>query len=355
MIVRPATKVYLDWDVLLDARMSFYTLDLQFLTHLVDSGIVEVLTTDLVMIEACTARARYDLLDIVDLASEHIRKTVKRCLGVNLPVLDRKQLWNVLEEKHRAEVSAIFTALKARQLALDETKPSMIFADYVGVRGFFDDSWHRENFANAFVFDCLKREASEQTPVIIASKDAVFEAPVKSEEHVSLVNSLPALFSALGLEVDRPDILEFLTTRQAEIIEVLNHKLEEWLFRKVDISEGGLDNYKIDSINFSDSIIFSKELFADQMLIIVDIETMGMMKFTQKDWNYPTYYGGLCRSYPLLGRSRIAKEGFPVKTAIHLSNYSQSDYYKIDGICIKSIDFCLNILESPEDMAGYDD
>lgn len=355
MIVRPATKVYLDWDVLLDSRMAFYTLDLQFLTNLVDAGIVEVLTTDLVMIETCTARARRDLLDIVDLASEHIRKTVKRCLGVNLPVLDRKQLWNVLEEKHRAEVSSVFTALKARQLALDETKPSMIFADYVGAEGFFDDSWHRENFANAFVFDCLKREASEQAPVIIVSKDAVFEAPVESEEHVSLVNSLPALFSALGLEVDRPDILEFLTTRQAEIIEVLNHKLEEWLFTKAAISEGALDSYNINSINFGDLTIFAKELCADQMLIIVDIETMGMMNFTQTDWNYPTYYGGMGRSYPFLGRSRITKVEHPINTAIHVSNDFQGRCHRIDDVCIKSVDFVFNILESPEDMAGYDD
>jgi hypothetical protein len=355
MIARSATKVFLDWEVLFDTRASFYTLELQFLTDLVNAGIVEVLTTDLVMIETCTARARYDLLDIVDLTSEHIRKIVAKAFGIDLPALARNQLWNLLLEKHGAEVSAVFTALKARQLSLDDTKPSSVFADYVAGKGFFDDSRCRGSFVNAMIFECLKREASKETPVIIVSKDADFDAPVEAAEHVSLVYSLPALFDALGLEVDRPDILEFLTLCQAEIIEALNHKLKEWLFAKSAISDGAVDGYDIRSIHFGNLNIYEIRSFDGRILIEIDMETMGIMHFTKMNWNNATYYNGLANSNPFLSESQTSRVEYPIDASIFISYNPDSGCYKIDDICIKRIDFVFNTLESPEDMVGYDD
>jgi len=355
MIARSATKVFLDWEVLFDTRASFYTLELQFLTDLVNAGIVEVLTTDLVMIETCTARARYDLLDIVDLTSEHIRKIVAKAFGIDLPALDRNQLWNLLLEKHGAEVSAVFTALKARQLSLDDTKPSSVFADYVAGKGFFDDSRCRGSFVNAMIFECLKREASKETPVIIVSKDAVFDAPVEAAEHVSLVYSLPALFDALGLEVERPDILEFLTLCQSEIIEALSKNLKEWPFAKAAISDGTVDGYDIESIRFRDSKIYRNRIFDDRILANIRIEAIGLMSCTQSDWNEPTSFGRMPISYPFVCRSRMTKVDYEVEILISRSRKSNKIYKMIDGFFVKSIDFFFDAIGSPEDMVGYDD
>ncbi|WP_201151409.1 PIN domain-containing protein [Rhodovulum sulfidophilum] len=56
----------------------------------------------------------------------------------------------------------------------------------------------KDQFPDAFIFECIKQVASAKSPVIIVSDDGDFDKLAGDEEHVSVIKSLPELFQHLG-------------------------------------------------------------------------------------------------------------------------------------------------------------
>ena len=52
----------------------------------------------------------------------------------------------------------------------------MLFS-YVNSKGFFTVEGKKNQFPDAFVFECLRTEASEEEPIIVVSNDRDFEQP----------------------------------------------------------------------------------------------------------------------------------------------------------------------------------
>ena len=96
----------------------------------------------------------------------------------------------------------------------------------------------RTNFADAFIFECIKVEASSEEPIIIISDDKDFEKPVESENHISLLKSLPDLFKAIGLEIEAPEVKGFLARHNDELNKAVNKELDYWgLIDEIEDSE----------------------------------------------------------------------------------------------------------------------
>ena len=93
---------------------------------------------------------------------------------------------------------------------------------------FAKGSGKKHQFPDAFVFERLKEESSQNEPLIIVSRDKDFEQPVNDHIDISLVKSIPGLFSELGLVLEDPKIEEFLEQNHRVLIEMVNDELSNW-------------------------------------------------------------------------------------------------------------------------------
>jgi len=54
--------------------------------------------------------------------------------------------------------------------------------------------------SDAFIFECLKHEASEMEPIVVVSDDGDFDTPSKDAINISVLKSIPELFCKAGPE-----------------------------------------------------------------------------------------------------------------------------------------------------------
>ena len=123
-----------------------------------------------------------------------------------------------------------------------------MFSDYTAGEGFFTGKGKKNQFPDAFIFECLKPEASSEEPVIIVSEDRDFEEPVEDEDHISLVKSLPELFKTLGLQADKPEIEDFLECHEEELIKAVNDGLDPWSLIVTDVEDAEIEEIDVTEV-----------------------------------------------------------------------------------------------------------
>ena len=122
---------------------------------------------------------------------------IKRVLGTELPEITKAELKAKIVESYERSIETMFKELNCKILAIDEVKPSIVFSHYTAGEGFFTGQGKKDQFPDAFIFERLKAEVSSNEQMIIVSNDKDFEKPVKAENHISLVKTLPELFEKL--------------------------------------------------------------------------------------------------------------------------------------------------------------
>src|SRR5579862_1216147 len=247
-VAKTTPKVFLDANIVIGAGKPPGGPEIARVIDLVDAGLVTVLTTDLTITEVSKKHVQNDFDAIKEISQPHFREIVKGATGVALPNVKRPELRLKLKASYDASTAKMFKSLKAKTLAIDDVKPSVVFDAYAAGEGFFSGDGKKDQFPDAFAFECIKQEASKKEPVIIVSNDGDFIGPAQSAKHISLVKSLPELFAALGLEMKVPEIDEFVEKHNDDLIKRVDRQLNNWGLNSDDVMDAEIDEITVNSV-----------------------------------------------------------------------------------------------------------
>jgi hypothetical protein len=282
------TKIFLDANIVIGAGKPPGGPELARIADLVEAGLVTVVTTDLTISEVAKKHALNDFELIGDIAKPHFRKVVEAATGVSLPELKRPDLKQKLRANYEASTKSMFCALKAKTLEVDNVKPSSVLAAYAAGEGLFGAEGKKDQFPDAFIFECLKQEASEEEPVIIVSQDRDFMQPVRDAKHISLVTSLADLFAAMGLQIEAPKIEEFFEANNEELVEAVHQELSDWGLQG-DVEGSEVYDTKVTEVTVEDVTAFRPTETGDPLLVIARLIAKADAFYTHPDWDSAVY------------------------------------------------------------------
>lgn len=281
------TKVFLDANVVLAAGKPPGGPELQRVRELAEADIIEILTTDLTITEVKKKHVQNDFEVVKGVAASHFRRVVKEVVGAEIPDVSRSQLRKILNENYTASVGEMFKGLRARELSIDMVPPSTIFAAYAAGEGFFEEG-KKDQFPDAFAFECLKSEASPKTPIIIVSQDGDFVKPSKDHPDITLVKSLPELFAALGLVMDKPNLDDFLDTKNEELITAINQELADWSLQG-DVEDSEIYETTVTHVEMMRYTAFKPIEEGDPILLVGRVKVTATALYTHPDWDSAMY------------------------------------------------------------------
>ena len=282
-------KVFLDANIVISAGKPPGGPEIARVVDLVDAGLITVLTTDLTITEVAKKYIQSDFDAIKEISQPHFRKIVEGATGVALPALKRPELRAKLKSIYDESTTQMFDVLEAKTLQIDEVKPSAVFSAYAAGEGFFSGDGKKDQFPDAFAFECLKKEASRNSPVIIVSNDGDFDGPVGSAKHISLVKSLPELFAALGLEMAAPQLDPFLETQEEQIVDLVSQELTNWGLHSSDVMDAEIDEITVNSVEVKKLTAFKPSEAGKSILVVGTIEVAALVSFTHPNWDEAMY------------------------------------------------------------------
>jgi hypothetical protein len=285
--IRP--KVFLDANVVIQGGKPPGGPLISRVADLVNAGLIKVLTTDLTVAEVAKKHAENDYEVIKEVGRPHFRNLVKEHLGIDLPNIHKAELRASISKRYTELVEAMFTYLRAKTLGIDNVKPSKIFVAYTERSGFFTGEGKKDQFPDAFIFECLKAEASAKSPVIIVSNDGDFHVPVKGVEHISLLKTIPDLFQSLGLQVEAPEIEEFLEENEEELIELVDKEISDWGLQVSDVEDAEIEESTVTAVELTGLISFGSLEQGGSILVVGNAEITVTVSYTHPNWDEAMY------------------------------------------------------------------
>ena len=284
-------KVFLDANIVIRAGKPPGGQMLERLKYLVNVGLITVLTTDLTCQEVAKKHAENDYKIIKDIGRGHFRRVVKEVLGTELPEITKIQLKAKLAKLYEHKTKDMFRELGCKTLTIDGVKPSIVFSSYVTNKGFFTQEGKKNQFPDAFIFECLKAKASKKEPIIIVSNDHDFEKPVEGEPNISLVESLPKLFEELGLKDEAPDIdiNDFLERNEHELLEAVTYELECWGLVG-DVPGSKINRTIVTGVRAVELESFGPTGKGGPILVVGCLRVNTEISYTHPDWEKGMYY-----------------------------------------------------------------
>ncbi|MEI5679527.1 MULTISPECIES: PIN domain-containing protein [unclassified Mesorhizobium] len=251
---------------------------------LVNAGYVTVVTTDLTISEVAKKHTLNDFEVVKEVGRPHFRKLLHELFNVDLPDFGKDDIREMLSKKYLAETEKMFAALKAKILTIDDIKPSVVFNSYSAAKGFFAGESKRDQFPDAFIFECLKAEGTAESPLTLVTDDRDFTAPSREIEHLVIVKSIPDLFKKLGFEVEAPDLNEFLEAQAADLRSKIEADLDGWELGASDIVDADIDIEKLDAFDLSDLTVFKPVDREDFILLTGTASVTLSVTYRHPDW-----------------------------------------------------------------------
>lgn len=282
-------KVFLDANIVIGAGKPPGGLEIARVVDLVDAGLISVLTTDLTITEVAKKHIQNDFDAIKAITQPHFRQIVEGATGIAFPSIKKPALREKLKTIYDKSTAEMFKTLEAKTLQIDDVKPSVVFDAYAAGEGFFAGDGKKDQFPDAFAFECLKEEASETHPVIIVSNDGDFDGPVGSAENISLVKSLPELFKALGLEMDAPELDAFFTGHDDQLVALVDQELNSWGLQSDDVMDAEIDEITVNSVAIQKLTAFKSIEKGGSILVVGTITAEALISFTHPNWDEAMY------------------------------------------------------------------
>jgi len=282
-------KVFIDANVLIQTGKPPGGPIFDRILDLVEAGFIEVLTTDLTKAEVAKKYAQNDYDVIKEIGRPHFRKIASVIEGVELPEVTKAEIKEKLRNKYVDETEAMFRNLNAKELSIDSVAPTNVFTDYTNETGFFSGEVKKDQFPDAFIFECLNKEASSDTPVIIISNDGDFQVPCISQEHITILKTIPDLFKNLGLVVEAPDIEGFLEEHQEEVVKMVDGELSNWALQAIDVEDGETDETTVKNVCFTQLMSFGQGAEGKGILVVGKIEITADATYTHPSWDTAIY------------------------------------------------------------------
>lgn len=278
-------KVFFDANVVIRAGKPPGGPLLQRTLDLVNAGLIEVLTTDHTIVEITKKHANNEYDVIKEAGRRHFRDLIEEHLGVTLPAKEKKDIYEAVKKKYAEQVSAMFKKLKARHLTVDKVKPSIVLKSLSEGTGFFSCEGKRDQFPDAFIFESLRSEATQTSPIIIVSDDGDFSAPVKSEEHITILTGIPELFAKIGLQIEAPEIASFLEDRKEELIAMFDKELGDWGLDVTDVPEAEIEECAVTNIEIGSVVTFRSLEDEGDILVTGTAEVTATVSYTHPNWD----------------------------------------------------------------------
>lgn len=283
------TKVFLDANVVIQTGKPPGGPIMVRVADLVNAGFINILTTDLTVCEIAKKHTENDYEVIKEVGRPHFRKLVKEHLQGVLSEVSKSDLKEIISKKYTDQVMKMFNDLNSKHLSIDDVKPSTVFADYSNGNGFFSGEGKKDQFPDAFIFECLKIEASKESPIIIVSNDDDFKYPAKSINHISLLKSIPDLFKELGLQVEAPSVEQYLNENEEVLIELFDNELSDWGLQVSDIEDAEIEESSVVKVELTDIISFRSIDKGNSILVIGSAEITANVSYTHPNWDEATY------------------------------------------------------------------
>ncbi len=169
-MTKSKTQIFLDANIIIGQGKPPGGPEIARVVDLVNAGIVSILTTDLTITEVIKKHVQNDFDLVKALCVPHFRAAVTTVTNVELPAVNRTQLRQSLHSLHASTTNAMFGKLKATTLAVDGVKPSLVLDAYAKGTVFFTREGKKDQFPDAFAFECLKQVATPDRPVILLSR-----------------------------------------------------------------------------------------------------------------------------------------------------------------------------------------
>jgi len=291
-------KVFIDANVFIQAGKPPGGPIVSRIVDLVKAELIEVLTTDLTVAEVVKKHTENDYNVLKVVCRPYFRKLISEHVRCDLPKVNMDDLRASILKKYEKEVSTMFKDLNAKNLEIDQVKPSTVFTAYIEKKGLFSCNVKKDQFPDAFILECLKKEASSESPVIIISNDKDFGTSVESVENISIVKTVPELFQMLGLQVEAPEIEKFLHEENEFLLKLVEIQLgDETLFA----SEGEdvfIEVDEVSSVEPIDLISFGSLKKGGDILIVGTAKVTLQIKYSHADCVDETYDSELKRIIP---------------------------------------------------------
>lgn len=281
-------SVFLDANIVIRAGKPPGGPEIERVQELIDAGLVKILTTDLTITEIAKKHTDNDYEVVKEIARPHFRKIVEVVVGTKIDTVSKTEIREKLRAKYDDLVSKMFDRLKADRLAIDEVKPTSVFGSYADGTGFFSGAGKKDQFPDAFIFECIKQVASDKSPVIIVSDNGDFDKPVEDEEFVSVIKSLPELFKILGYEMAAPPVEEFLNEEAEKLIQIVENEVNDWgLVGDVDDSE--VYGIEVNEVALEKLSAFKPVDEGDSILAVGKVTVNATVDYSHPDWDTASY------------------------------------------------------------------
>ena len=277
-------KVFLDANVLIQEGKQGSPI-IERLVDLVDAGLVSVLTTDLTMTEVAKKHAENDLDVVKDFARPHFRAILNDVLGETLPEINKVKLKETLFEKYRKATKRMFEALEATMLSVDDVQPSKVLEAYSRREGFFSGEGKKDQFPEAFIFECLRKIANDGAPIIIVSSDGDFVGPSKAASNISLVKTFADLFAALGLEIAAPEVEGFFDDDHDELVSRFDAEVSDWGLQVSDVEDAEIDEATVTNVKLDHFTAFRSIHDGGNILVAGYATVTADVSYTHPDWD----------------------------------------------------------------------
>ncbi len=334
----PTPKVFLDANIVIAAGKPPGGPALARVADLVKADLITTLTTDLTATEVAKKHAANDYDVIKEVGRAHFRKIVEQVVGVALPDISKAQMKTQLAGTYEASTKAMFETLGATTLAIDTVKPSTVFASYAAGEGFFSGDGKKDQFPDAFIFECLKAEASKKTPVIIVSNDGDFDAPAKDVKHISVVRSLPELFKELGLEIDAPEMATFFEEHKQELVQAADSELADWGLI-ADVEDAEIDETTVTDLTVHDLTAFKPAEEGGSFLVVGRLTITANVSYTHPNWDEAMYDSEDKRLIPFEDVSGETEVSFDVDVFVSIAADENGEPAEIEELRFRSSDF----------------
>jgi PIN domain len=213
-----------------------------------------------------------------------------------------------------------------------------VFSAYAAGEGFFTDEGKKDQFPDAFIFECLKAEASKKEPVIIVSNDGDFDKPVEGQAHITLVKSLPELFKTLGLQVDAPEVDDFLEDHKKELVKAVDRELSDWGLVG-DVEDSEIEETKVTDVEVNELTSFGSTEDGGSILVVGRFAVKAKVSYTHPNWDEAIYDSEDKRLIPFEDVSGETEVNFNVDVSMSIAVAEDGDPEKIEELRFRNSDF----------------
>ncbi|WP_192255019.1 PIN domain-containing protein [Mesorhizobium silamurunense] len=305
------TKVFIDANIYIaDGRPPGKDV-IRAIKNLVNSGKIEVVSTDITINEVTRHFTAHDLKSIGNSLKPHVRALVQAVTGVELPDISSEETESRVWERNKAEFDALLKDLSATVLNADSIEPYSVLEDYSRGRGMFNGEAKKDQFPDAFIYKLLEKYSTEAGEILVLTSDSDYAAISSGNDLIKVKATVQDLFDSLNLSIASQDIEHFIARYEEEIHEIAEHEIND--FQIYIKGNPELDGY-VKSLNALEILELDEfETDEEEILVTGMMRLYATIDYSGMDMTTAFYDSEDKRAYPWQEISGVVDDTFHVR------------------------------------------